>query len=56
MGKWKSLIPRLDLDIGAQNWELESTFLNFVVWFHVELRFGIGCSIPWNWPITINPS
>lgn len=35
----KTLIPRLDLDvdIGAKNWELESTFLNYVVWLHTEL-------------------
>jgi hypothetical protein len=38
----------LDVDIGAQNWELVSTFLNSVVWLHVELRFGIRGPIPWN--------
>ena len=37
----KNLTPRLDVDIGAYNCELESPFLNFVVWLHMELIFGI---------------
>jgi hypothetical protein len=36
-----NLIPRLDVDIGARNWKLESAFLNSVVWLYMELRFGI---------------
>jgi hypothetical protein len=50
---WKT---RLDVDIGAQNWELEPTFLNSVVWLHVELRFEIRGLILWNWTITRNPA
>jgi hypothetical protein len=55
--KWRDnlLIPRLDVDIGAQNWELELVFLNLVVWLHVELRFGIRGPILWNWTITRSP-
>jgi hypothetical protein len=49
-----SFISRLDVDIGAQNWELESAFQNPVVWLHVELRFGIRDSIHWNRTITRN--
>jgi hypothetical protein len=48
------LNTRLDVDIGAWNWELELAFLNFVVWLHIELRFGIREPIPWNWTITRN--
>jgi hypothetical protein len=53
---WSSFtIARLDVDIEAQNWELESIFLNFVVWLYMELRFGISDPIPGNWSITRNP-
>jgi hypothetical protein len=48
------LIPRLDVDIGARNWELESAFLNSLVWLHMELRFGTRDSIQWNWTINRN--
>jgi hypothetical protein len=49
-----TLIACLDVDIGAQNWELKSTFLNSVVWLHTELKFEIRDPIPWNWTITRN--
>jgi hypothetical protein len=48
------LIAHLDVDIGAHNCTLESAFLNFIVWLHIKLRFGIRNSIPWNWTITRN--
>jgi hypothetical protein len=31
------LIPRLDIDLGARNWKLESTFLNSVVFLHIRV-------------------
>jgi hypothetical protein len=49
-----SLVPRLDVDIEARNWELESTFLKYVVRLHMELRFEIRDPIHWNWTITRN--
>jgi hypothetical protein len=53
--KYHLVASRLDVDIGAQNWELKLAFLNSVVWLHVELRFGIRGLIPGNWIITRNP-
>jgi hypothetical protein len=31
----------LVVDIGAQNWELEPAFQNYVVSLRIDLRFGI---------------
>jgi hypothetical protein len=28
---------------------LETSFINSVVWLHVDLRFGIRGPIPWYW-------
>ena len=39
-------MPHLDVDIGAQNLELELGFLNAAVWMCLEMRFGIQDSIP----------
>jgi hypothetical protein len=35
------LIPRLDIDLGARNWKLESTFLNSVVFLHIRVCLGV---------------
>jgi hypothetical protein len=51
-----SLLPRLDADIGAQNWESESAFQNSVVCLLMELRFRIREPIPRYWTITRNSS